>query len=90
MVKSCFDAADLPRITGSPEYNAIDELVEAITQISTTFKTKQYGGKCDVLPIIANKDETRQGINYDALDCSRAVESTLRNPTITLSTIHDN
>ena len=54
MVKVRFDAADLPRITGSPEYNAIDELVEAITQIATTFNTKRYGGKYGVLPLIVS------------------------------------
>ena len=90
MVKACFDAADLPRITGSPEYNAIDELVEAITQIATTFKTKRYGGKCGVLPLIVSEDETRRVTNDDALDCSRAVEPALRNPRITLSTLPDN
>ena len=45
MVKARFDAANLPRITGSPKYKAIDELVEAIAQIATTFKTKRYSGK---------------------------------------------
>ena len=40
MVKARFEAADLPCITGSLEYDAIDELVKAITQIATTFKTK--------------------------------------------------
>ena len=45
MVKGRFDAADLPRITGFPEYKAIDELVEAIAHIATTLKTKRYGGK---------------------------------------------
>ena len=45
MVKARCNAADLPRITGAPEYNTIDELVEAITQIAITFKTKRYGGK---------------------------------------------
>ena len=90
MVKARFDAANLPRITGSPEYNAIDKLVETITHIATTFKTKPYGRKCGVLPIIVSKYETRQVTNYDALDCSRAVEPTLRNPTITLSTLPDN
>ena len=54
MVKARFDAADIPRITGSPEYDAIDELVEAIAQISTTFKTKRYGGKYGVLPLIVS------------------------------------
>ena len=90
MVKACFDAADLPRITGSPEYNAIDELVEAITHITTTFKTKRYGGKCGVPPLIISEDETRQVTNDNALGCSRAVEPALRNPTITLSTLPDN
>ena len=90
MVKARFDAADLPRITGSPEYKAINELVEAIAQIATTLKTKRYGGKCGVLPIIVSKDETRRVTNNDALDCSRAVEPTLRNLTITLSNLPDN
>ena len=67
MVKVRFDAADLPRITGSPEYNAIDKLVEAITQIATTFNTKRYGGKCGVLPLIVNNDETFRVTNDDAL-----------------------
>ena len=83
MVKACFDAADLPRITGSPEYKAIDELVEAISQIAITFKTKHYGGKYGVLPLIVSKDETCRVTNDDALDYSRAVEPALQNPTPT-------
>ena len=58
MFKARFDAADLPRITGSPKYKAIDELFEAIAQIAITFKTKRYGGKYGVLPLIVSKDET--------------------------------
>ena len=54
MVKARFDAANLPCITGSPEYDAINELVKAIAQIATTFKTKRYGGKCGVLPLIVS------------------------------------
>ena len=87
MVKARFDAADLPRITGSPEYDSIDEIVEAIAQIATTIKTKQYGGKYSVLPLIVNVDETSRVTNDDALDCSRAVKPTLQNPRITLSTL---
>ena len=87
MVKARFDAADLPRITGSPEYKAIDELVEAIAQIATPFKTKRYGGKCGVLPLIVREDETRRVTNDDTLDCSRAIEPTIRNPTIALCTL---
>ena len=45
MVKASFEAADLPQITILPEYDAINELVETIAQIATTFKTKRYGGK---------------------------------------------
>ena len=90
MVKARFDAANLPRITGSPEYDAIDKLVEAIAQIATTFKTKRYGGKCGVLPLIVSKDKARQVTNGNALDCSRAVEPALQNPRITLSTLTDN
>ena len=86
MVKDHFGATDLPRITGSPEYKAIDELVEAIAQIATTFKTKRYSGKCGVLPLIVREDKTRRVTN-DTLDCSRAVKPTIRNPTITLSTL---
>ena len=41
MVKARFDVADLPRIKGFPEYDAIDELAEAISQIATTFKTRR-------------------------------------------------
>ena len=41
MVKARFGAANLPRITGSPEYKAINELVEAIAQIATTLKIKR-------------------------------------------------
>ena len=89
MVKSRFDAAVLPRITGSPEYNTIDELVEAIAQIATTFKTKRCGGKCGVLPLIVSEDKTHRVKNYDALDFSRAVEHALQNPRITLSTLLD-
>ena len=77
MVKSRFDAADIPRITGSPEYDAINELVEAIAQIATTFKTKRYSGKCGVLPLIISEDETLRVTNDDALDCSRAVKPAL-------------
>ena len=77
MVKSRFDAADLPCITGSPEYNAIDKLVETIDQIATTFKTKRYSGKCGVLPLIISEDETRRVTNDNAFDCSRAVETAL-------------
>ena len=61
-----------------------------IAQIATTFKTKWYGGKCGVLPLIVSKDETRRVTNDDALDCSRAVEPALRKPRITLSTLPDN
>ena len=87
MVKARFNAADLPRITGSPEYDATNELVKAIEHIATTFKTKQYGGKCGVLPFIASEDEARRVTNNNALDSSRAVEPALRNPRITLSTL---
>ena len=90
MVKARFDAADIPRITGSPEYDAIDELVEAIAQIATTFKIKQYGGKCGVLPLIVNEDKARRVTKYIALDCRRAVKPALHNPRITLSTLPDN
>ena len=89
MVKACFDAAVIPRITRSPEYKAIDELVEAIAHIATTFKTKRYGGKCGVLPLIVSEDEICQVTNDNALDFSRAVEPALRNPRITLSTLPD-
>ena len=87
MVKARFEAADISRITGSLEYNAIDELVETIAQIGTTFKTKRYGGKCGVLPLVVSEDKTRQVTNDDTLDCSRAVEPVLQNPRITLSTL---
>ena len=89
MVKARFDAADIPHITGSPEYDAIDELVKAIAQITTTFKTKRYGGKCGVLPLILSEDKTRRVTNDDALDFSRAVEPALGNPRITLSTLSE-
>ena len=89
MVKARFDAADLPCITGSPEYDAIDKLVEAISQISTTIKTKWYSGKCGVAPLIVNEDATRRVTNNDAMYCSRAVKLTLQNPRITLSTLPD-
>ena len=89
MVKTCLNAADLPRIMGSPKYKAIDELVKEIAQIATTFKTKRYSGKCSVLPLIVSEDKTRQVTNDNALDCSRAVEPTLRNPMITLSNLPD-
>ena len=87
VVKARFSAADLPRITGSPEYDAIDKIVEAIAQIATTFKIKQYGGKCGVLPLIVSKDKTLRVTNDDALDCSRVVEPALQNPRIILSTL---
>ena len=80
MVKSRFDAAVLLRITGSPEYNAIDELVEVIAQIANTFKTKRYGGKYGVFPLIVSKDK----------HFSCAVEPALQNPTIALCTLPDN
>ena len=89
MVKARFDAADLPRITGSPKYNAINELVKAIAQIATTFKTKRHGGKFGVLPLIVRKDEARRVTNNNSLDCSRAVKPALRNPRINLSTLPD-
>ena len=87
MIKACFDAADLPRITVFPEYDTIDELVKAIAHIATTFKTKRYSGKCGVLYLIVSEDEARRVTNDNALDCSRAVEPALRNPRITLSTL---
>ena len=77
MVKARFDAADIPHIMGSTEYDAIDEIVEAITHIATTFKTKRYGGKCGVLPLIVSEDEARHFTNDNALDCSRAAEPAL-------------
>ena len=77
IVKTRFDAADLPRIMRSPEYNATEELVKAIVQITTTFKTKQYSGKCGVLPLIISKDEARRVTKNNAFDCSRAVEPAL-------------
>ena len=89
MVKSRFDAAVLLRITGSPKYNTIDKIVEAITQIATTFKTKRYGGKYGVLPLIVSKDETHRVTNDGALDCSHAVEPALLNPRITLFNLPD-
>ena len=67
MVKTRFNAADLPRITGCPEYNTIDELVDAIVQIATTFKTKRYSGKCGVLPLIVSEDQARRVTNDNAL-----------------------
>ena len=87
MVKARFDAADIPRITGLPEYDKINELVKAITQIATTFKTKRYGGKCGVLPLIVSKDKVLRVTNNNALDCSRAVKPALQNPKIALSTL---
>ena len=89
MVKSRFDAADLPCITRLPKYYAIDELVESIAQIATTFKTKRYSGKCGVLPLIVSKDEARRVTNDNALDCIRAVEPSIRNPRITVSNLPD-
>ena len=89
MVKARFNAADIPRITGSPEYDAINKLVEAIAQIATTFKTKRYGGKCGVPPLIFSEDEARRVTKDNALDCIRTVEPDLRNPRITLSTLPD-
>ena len=73
MVRACFDADNLPRIMGSPKYDAIDKLVKAIAQIATTFNTKRYGGKCGVRPIIVSEDEARRVTKDNALDCSRAV-----------------
>ena len=68
MVKARFDASDIPHITGSPDYDAIDKLVKAITQITTTFKTKWYGGKCGVPPLIVSEYEARPVTKYNALD----------------------
>ena len=90
MVNPRFDAANLPCIMGSPEYDAIDELVEVIAQIATTFNTKRYSGKCGVLPLIVIKDKARRVTKYIALDCRRAVKPALHNPRITLSTLPDN
>ena len=90
MVNACFGAADLPRIMGSPEYDAIYKLVKAIAQIATTVKTKRYGGKCGVLPLIVSKDEAHRITKDNVLDCSRAVKPALRNPRITLSTLLNN
>ena len=67
MVKTRFVAADLPCITGSSEYDTINKVVEATTQIATTFKTKRYGGKCGVLPLIVSEDEICQVTNDNAL-----------------------
>ena len=60
-----------------------------IAQIATTFKTKWYGGKCGVLPLIVREDETRRVTNDNTLDCSRAVKPALQNLRITLSTLPD-
>ena len=87
MIKSRFDAANLPRITGPPEYDRFDELVEAIAQITTIFKTKRYDGKCGVLPLTVSKDKARRDTNNNALYCSHTVDAALRNPRITLSTL---
>ena len=69
--------------------HAIDELVEAVAQIATNFKTKWYGGKCGVLTLIVSKDEVCRVTNDNASDCSRAVETALQNPRITLSALPD-
>ena len=44
MVKACFDADSLPRITGPPEYGPIYELIGEITTVATGFKTCRYVG----------------------------------------------
>ena len=44
MVKSRFNEASFPRITGPPEYRPIDKLVKAISIVVTGFKTRRYGG----------------------------------------------
>ena len=80
MVKSRFDAADLPHITGFLEYDTVDKLVEAIAHIATTFKTKRYGGKCGVLPLIVSKDKMHCVTNDNALDCSPAAEPAFQTP----------
>ena len=83
MVKARFDAADIAHITGSPEYDAIDKLVKAITQIATTFKTKWYGGKCGAPPSLSAKTRrspSQKIMTWIAAALSNQISSTPGSP----------
>ena len=82
MVKVRFGAASFPRITGPPEHGTINELVRAIATVATGFKTCRCGGNTGCLALIIDQEEIRRVAKDDTLDCSRANDPTLLNPSI--------
>ena len=82
MVKARFNAASFPRITGLPEKKANNKLVGAIAMVATGFKTCRYGGKTGCLALVVDQEEMQWVAKDDMLNCSRADEPTLLNPSI--------
>ena len=44
IVEDCFKAAVIPRLNAMPTILSINKLVKAIAQISTSLKTRMWGG----------------------------------------------
>ena len=71
MVEAHFKAAVFPRLNAIPTILSIDELVKAIAQVSTSLKTRMWGGLHDCLAIVLEETEMCHVANDPALNCDR-------------------
>ena len=82
MVKARFKAAVIPRLNAIPTILSINELVKAITQISTSLKTRIWGGLHGCLALVLEESEMRLVANDFTLDCNKMEKPPFTHPRI--------
>ena len=83
MVEARFKAAMIPWLNAIPTILSIDELVKAIFQVATIFKTRIWGGLHGCLDLVLEESEMRLVANEPILDCDRMDKPPFTHPDIT-------
>ena len=86
MVEARFKAAVIPRLDAMPTIQLIEKLLKAIAKVSTSLKTKVWGGLHGCLALILQETEVRHVTNDHTLDCNRTENPPFTHPDINLLT----
>ena len=78
-----FKAAVIPRLNVMPTILLIDELVKAISQVSTSLNTRMWGVLNVCLSLVLEESEMRLYTNNPTLDCDRMEKPPFTHPNIT-------
>ena len=83
MVKARFKADLFPRLNAMPTILSIDKLVKAITQVTTSLKTRMWGGLHGYLDLVLEETEMRHIANDPMLNCDIMGKPPFTHPNIT-------